>query len=73
MRKIRCCLHVTLHGDSKTLSYFVEANNGEGRWELWTEGDSLPLSAASAACDELLELLRQTTADWSLSTSRSSD
>lgn len=72
MRKARLCLHVTLLEDSRTLSYFVESNTDDGRWELWSEGESLPLSALSVAAAELGDLLSETTAAWSSSSSPSS-
>lgn len=72
MRKTRLCLHLTLHEDSQTLSYFVEHCDGDGHWELWSEGESKPLSEVSVACAELQDLLSETmAARWS-STNRSS-
>lgn len=73
MRKHRVCLHVTLHKDSATLSYFVEHNDGEGRWELWSDGESLPLSAVSVACAEFQDSVSEAMAGWYASTKASSD
>lgn len=73
MRKHRLCLHVTLHDDLATLSYFVEHNNGEGRWELWSENESLPLSALSVAVAEFTDSISETMAGMYASTNRSSD
>lgn len=73
MRKHRLCLHVTLHEDSATFSYFVERNSDDGRWELWSEGESLPLSVLSGPFSELQDLLEQTMAEALSSTNRSSD
>lgn len=73
MRKARLCLHLTLREDFGTLEYFIEHNNGEGRWELWTEGNLTPSSGVSAACVELQELLMHTMGDWLSSTNHTSD
>lgn len=73
MRKHKLALHVTYYSDSKTLSYYVERETDDGLWELWSEGNSMPLSGAFDAFVELQELLKLTTAVSLSSTNRSSD
>lgn len=73
MRKHRASLCVTYYADSRTVEWYVEADNAAGRWELLSDDSSSSSNAVLDGFSELLGWLEQRMGGGSPPSSRSSD
>jgi hypothetical protein len=68
MRKHKAALFVTFYDDSRTVEWYVEAENVAGRWELLSDDSSTSWSTILDGAAELTAWLKATMAGGSSST-----